>query len=134
MEQCETEGCSGVVFKQHLCLVCANKLFDTATSSDASTGGSKMSETQKPLEESVLDSINRGLKFLHNIPDEAAFYRDGDAELEEILSKAADRIAELEKSVSISRECAEFFVEALAMFDQHQYILELKAALEKAYE
>ena len=34
MEQCETEGCSGVVFKQHLCLVCANKLFDTATSSD----------------------------------------------------------------------------------------------------
>ena len=36
MEQCETEGCSGVVFKQHLCLVCANKLFDTATSSDAS--------------------------------------------------------------------------------------------------
>ncbi len=37
MEQCETEGCSGVVFKQHLCLVCANKLFDTATSSDART-------------------------------------------------------------------------------------------------
>lgn len=35
------------------------------------------------------------------------------------------------ESVSISRECAEFFVEALAMFDQHQYILELKAALEK---
>ena len=34
MEQCETEGCSGVVFKQHLCLVCANKLFDTATSSE----------------------------------------------------------------------------------------------------
>jgi len=36
MEQCETEGCCGVVFKHHLCLVCANKLFDTATSSDAS--------------------------------------------------------------------------------------------------
>ena len=34
MEQCETEGCSGVVFKQHLCLVCANKLFDIATSSE----------------------------------------------------------------------------------------------------
>jgi hypothetical protein len=37
MEQCETEGCSGLVFKQHLCLVCANKLFDdtpSATSSD----------------------------------------------------------------------------------------------------
>jgi hypothetical protein len=34
MEQCETEGCCGVVFKHHLCLVCANKLFDTATSSD----------------------------------------------------------------------------------------------------
>lgn len=55
-----------------------------------------MSELQKPLEESVLDSVRRGLKFLRNIPDETAFYRDGDAELEEILSKAADRIAELE--------------------------------------
>ena len=63
-----------------------------------------MSETQKPLEESVLDSINRGLKFLHNIPDEAAFYRDGDAELEEILRKAADRIAELEKDLEQSIE------------------------------
>ena len=36
MEQCETEGCGGVAFKQHLCLVCVNKLFDTAISSDAS--------------------------------------------------------------------------------------------------
>ena len=72
-----------------------------------------MSETQKPLEESVLDSINRGLKFLHNIPDEAAFYRDGDAELEEILRKAADRIAELEKDLEQSIEHIDNFVERL---------------------
>ena len=113
------EGCSGVVFKQHLCLVCANKLFDTATSSDASTGGSKMSETQKPLEESVLDSINRGLKFLHNIPDEAAFYRDGDAELEEILRKAADHIAELERPwIPVSERLPEKGVSVL-LFHPH---------------
>jgi len=78
-----------------------------------------MSETQKPLEESVLDSINRGLKFLHNIPDEAAFYRDGDAELEEILRKAADHIAELERPwIPVSERLPEKGVSVL-LFHPH---------------
>ena len=77
MEQCETEGCSGVVFKQHLCLVCANKLFDTATSSDASKhkrvllsprqNADKIDELRRAIDNIKVRAYELGQKELHDM-------------------------------------------------------------------
>lgn len=57
-----------------------------------------MSEDKMQIpEESVLDSVKRGKRFLQNISPEVAFNRDGDMDLICILGNAENTIEALQK-------------------------------------
>ena len=92
MEQCETEGCSGLVFKQHLCLVCANKLFDTATSSDAETIAKLRGDIQTMVEKAA----SKHRPAYDEQQATIATQKQEIAELKEIFGQAVEHIDNLQ--------------------------------------